>query len=28
VTVAQLKAAPRFWLVNSVRGWCQGALLA
>jgi len=24
VTVEQLKAAPRFWLVNSVRGWCAG----
>ena len=27
VTVEQLKAATRFWLVNSVRGWCPGVLI-
>jgi len=27
VTVEQLKRAPRFWLVNSVRGWCEGVLV-
>ena len=27
VTVEQLKRAPRFWLVNSVRGWCDGVLV-
>ena len=27
VTVEQLKTAPRFWLVNSVRGWCPGVLV-
>lgn len=27
VTVEQLRSAARFWLVNSVRGWCPGALL-
>ncbi len=27
VTVEQLKAAPRFWLVNSVRGWCPAVLV-
>jgi branched-subunit amino acid aminotransferase/4-amino-4-deoxychorismate lyase len=27
VTVEQLKTAPRFWLVNSVRGWCEGVLI-
>lgn len=27
VTVEQLKTAPRFWLVNSVRGWCDGVLI-
>ena len=27
VTVEQLKRAPRFWLVNSVRGWCEGTLV-
>jgi len=27
VTVEQLKKAPRFWLVNSVRGWCDGVLV-
>jgi para-aminobenzoate synthetase/4-amino-4-deoxychorismate lyase len=27
VTVAELGAAPRFWLVNSVRGWCPAALV-
>lgn len=27
VTVEQLKAAPRFWLVNSVRGWCAAELI-
>jgi branched-subunit amino acid aminotransferase/4-amino-4-deoxychorismate lyase len=26
VTVEQLRSAPRFWLVNSVRGWCNGVL--
>ena len=28
VTVEQLKSAPRFWLVNSVRGWCPAVLVA
>jgi branched-subunit amino acid aminotransferase/4-amino-4-deoxychorismate lyase len=27
VTVEQLKGAPRFWLVNSVRGWWEGLLI-
>jgi branched-subunit amino acid aminotransferase/4-amino-4-deoxychorismate lyase len=27
VTVEQLKSAPRFWLVNSVRGWWEGVLI-
>ena len=27
VTVEQLKSAPRFWLVNSVRGWLEGVLI-
>lgn len=27
VTIEQFKTAPRFWLVNSVRGWCPGVLL-
>ena len=27
VTVEQLKTAPRFWLVNSVRGWCAATLI-
>jgi para-aminobenzoate synthetase/4-amino-4-deoxychorismate lyase len=27
VTVEQFKGAPRFWLVNSVRGWCEGVLV-
>jgi branched-subunit amino acid aminotransferase/4-amino-4-deoxychorismate lyase len=27
VTVGELKEAARFWLVNSVRGWCQGVLI-
>jgi para-aminobenzoate synthetase/4-amino-4-deoxychorismate lyase len=27
VTKEQLKGAPRFWLVNSVRGWAAGALI-
>ena len=27
VTVEELKAAAHFWLVNSVRGWCSGALI-
>jgi hypothetical protein len=27
VTVEQLKRAPRCWLVNSVRGWCEGVLV-
>jgi branched-subunit amino acid aminotransferase/4-amino-4-deoxychorismate lyase len=27
ITVEQLKAAPRFWLVNSVRGWWEGQLI-
>ena len=27
VTVEQLKTAPRFWLVNSVRGSCAGILI-
>ena len=27
VTVEQLKRAPRFWLVNSVRGWSEGVLV-
>ena len=26
VTIEQLKAAPRFWLVNSVRGWREAIL--
>jgi branched-subunit amino acid aminotransferase/4-amino-4-deoxychorismate lyase len=26
VTVEQLRSAARFWLVNSVRGWCAAAL--
>jgi para-aminobenzoate synthetase/4-amino-4-deoxychorismate lyase len=26
VTVAEFSAARRFWLVNSVRGWCRGEL--
>ena len=25
VTVEQLRRAPRFWLVNSVRGWCPAS---
>jgi len=27
VTVEELKRAPRVWLVNSVRGWCEGVLV-
>ena len=27
VTVEQLRAAARFWLVNSVRGWCPAILV-
>jgi branched-subunit amino acid aminotransferase/4-amino-4-deoxychorismate lyase len=27
VTVERLRAAARFWLVNSVRGWCLGVLI-
>jgi len=27
VTVEQLRAAARFWLVNSVRGWCPAVLV-
>jgi para-aminobenzoate synthetase/4-amino-4-deoxychorismate lyase len=27
VTIDQLKSAPRFWLVNSVRDWFPGALV-
>jgi para-aminobenzoate synthetase/4-amino-4-deoxychorismate lyase len=27
ITVGQLRAAPRFWLVNSVRGWCDATLI-
>ena len=27
VMVEQLKTAPRFWLVNSVRGWCPAVLV-
>jgi len=27
VTVEQLRRAPRFWLVNSVRGWCPAELV-
>jgi branched-subunit amino acid aminotransferase/4-amino-4-deoxychorismate lyase len=27
VTVEQLRAAARFWLVNSVRGWCDAVLI-
>ena len=27
VTVEELKAAAHFWLVNSVRGWCNGVLI-
>ena len=27
VTLEQLKRAPRVWLVNSVRGWCEGVLV-
>jgi para-aminobenzoate synthetase/4-amino-4-deoxychorismate lyase len=27
VTVGQLRRAARFWLVNSVRGWCPAKLL-
>jgi branched-subunit amino acid aminotransferase/4-amino-4-deoxychorismate lyase len=27
VTLEQLKGAAHFWLVNSVRGWCAGALI-
>ena len=27
VTVEQLRRAPRFWLVNSVRGWCPATLI-
>ena len=27
VTVEQLKTAPRFWLVNSLRGWCPAVLV-
>ena len=27
ITKEQLKAAPRFWLVNSVRGWCNAVLV-
>jgi len=27
VTIEQLKAAPRFWLVNSVRGWSDAILI-
>ena len=27
VTVEELKGAAHFWLVNSVRGWCPGALI-
>jgi branched-subunit amino acid aminotransferase/4-amino-4-deoxychorismate lyase len=27
VTVEELKAAARFWLVNSVRGWCPGVFI-
>lgn len=27
VTIEQLRIAPRFWLVNSVRGWCPAVLI-
>ena len=27
VTVEELRTAARFWLVNSVRGWCEAVLL-
>jgi para-aminobenzoate synthetase/4-amino-4-deoxychorismate lyase len=27
VTVEQLRSAARFWLVNSVRGWCPAVLV-
>jgi para-aminobenzoate synthetase/4-amino-4-deoxychorismate lyase len=27
VTIEQLKTAPSFWLVNSVRGWCPAVLI-
>jgi len=26
VSLSQLRSAPRFWLVNSVRGWCRAVL--
>ena len=26
ITIAELRAAPRFWLINSVRGWVVGTL--
>jgi para-aminobenzoate synthetase/4-amino-4-deoxychorismate lyase len=27
VTIVELKAAARFWMVNSVRGWCPAMLI-
>ena len=28
VTIDQFRNAPRFWLINSVRGWCPAVMAA